>query len=115
MTIDMASARATLEEERSKLVHQLRELGADESGELTGDVDYGDAFADAGAVTAEITEVLGIVDGLKRALRDIDRALERIDTGRYGVCDRCGNEIGADRMEFRPTSILCVSCKSNGT
>ena len=114
MTIDVASAAATLKLEREKLVHQLHELGADESGALTGDMDYGDTFADAGAVTAERTEVLGLVDGLKRMLDEIDAALAKIDEGTYGTCINCGNEIGSERMEFRPTSVLCVTCKSNG-
>jgi DnaK suppressor protein len=112
--IDAAAAETTLRAERAKLVRQLRELGADESGELTGDVDYGDTFADAGAITAERTEVLGIVDGLKRMLDEVDTALARLEGGTYGVCDRCGDAIGSDRMEFRPTSVLCVSCKSAG-
>jgi DnaK suppressor protein len=114
MTIDLAAAETTLREERAKLIRQLKELGADESGELTGDVEYGDTFADAGAVTAERTEVLGIVDGLKGILDGVDAALLRIERGSYGICDRCLQEIGADRMEFRPTSILCVACKAAG-
>jgi len=114
MTIDVAAAETTLKGERAKLVRQLRELGADESGDLTGEMEYGGTFADAGAITAERTEVLGIVDGLKRMLDEVDAALLRIERGTYGICDRCGEAIGDDRMEFRPTSVLCVTCKSAG-
>ena len=113
MTIDIASAEANLREERVKLVHQLHELGADENGDLTGEMDYGDAFADAAAATAERTEVLGLVDTLKRLLDNVDGALARIGDGSYGICADCGEAIGAARMEFRPTSRLCVDCKSN--
>ena len=110
--IDTSVAAAALNEERAKLVHQLHELGADESGQLTGDVDYGDAFADAGAATAERTEVLGLVETLKTMLDDVDAALARIDDGTYGTCASCGEEIGSDRMAYRPMSRLCVECKS---
>jgi DnaK suppressor protein len=113
MTIDIASAEASLIEEREKLLHQLHELGADENGDLTGEVDYGDAFADAAAATAERTEVLGLVETLKRLLEDVDAALVRIGDGTYGICADCGKQIGVARMEFRPTSRLCVDCKSN--
>jgi DnaK suppressor protein len=113
MTIDIASAEASLIAEREKLVHQLHELGADENGDLTGEVDYGDAFADAAAATAERTEVLGLVDTLKRLLENVDAALARIGDGTYGICADCGKQIGVARMEFRPTSRLCVDCKSN--
>jgi DnaK suppressor protein len=104
-------AIAALKKERDKLVHQLAELGANEVGELTGDVEYSDGFADAAAATAERSEVLGIVDNLTKLLRDVDEALARVDEGTYGLCKSCGREIGADRMEFRPTSRYCVDCK----
>jgi DnaK suppressor protein len=111
-TVDRAKAAATLQAERERLVHQLSELGADEAGELTGKIDFGDAFADAGAATAERTETLGIVDNLKHQLDDVNAALSKLDAGTYGICDRCGNDIGADRLEFRPMSVLCIDCKS---
>ena len=98
--------------ERARLVHQLQELGADETGDLTGDIDFGDAFADAAAATAERTETMGIVDNLKRQLDEVDRALAKIEDGTYGACSKCGNDIGAARLEFRPESVLCVDCKS---
>jgi DnaK suppressor protein len=112
MTIDVKAAVAALHEERDKIVHHLAELGANEAGELTGDVDYGDAFADAGAATAERTEVLGLVETLKRTLHDVDAALAKVEAGTYGFCENCGKEIGAARMEFRPTSRYCIDCKS---
>jgi RNA polymerase-binding protein DksA len=112
MELDIAAAEKTLREERQALVHQMEELGATETGDLTGDVNYGDGFSDAGAATAERTEVMGVVDALRGQVESIDAALARIEDGTYGSCASCGNEIGAARLEFRPSSILCVSCKS---
>lgn len=106
------AAVVALNEEREKLVRQLTELGATEDGDLTGDVDYGDGFADAAAATAERSEVLGIVNNLKKLLADVDQALAKVADGTYGLCKSCGKEIGAARMEFRPTSRYCVECKS---
>ena len=112
MTLDIAAAEKTLREARSHLVHQLDELGAAESGDLRSDLDFGESFADAASVTAERTEVLGLVESLKHQLDDVDKALDHIAAGSYGTCDNCGKEIGADRMAFRPESVLCVDCKS---
>jgi len=109
--VDYQAASAVLTDERAKLVHQLAELGANESGDLTGDTDYGDGFADAASATAERTEVIGLVENLHERLEDVDRALERIAAGEYGRCESCGREIDADRMAFRPTSRFCVECK----
>jgi len=112
MALDIASAEKALREERLQLIHQLDELGAAETGDLRSDIDFGGSFADAAAVTAERTEVLGLVESLKKQLDDVDAALAHIDAGTYGICDRCGGDIGADRLEFRPASVLCVSCKT---
>ena len=111
-SIDNENALATLTAERAALLHQLAELGADESGELTGDMDYGDAFADAGAATAERTETMGIIENLKIHLDGADRAISRIADGTYGVCTVCGQNIPQDRMQYRPTSSQCIGCKT---
>ena len=110
--VDTEAAAAVLQEERQKLIRQLGELGANEHGDLTGDLEFGDGFADAAAATAERTEVLGLVDNITTLLSDVDQALQRVAAGTYGICDACGNPIGAERMEFRPTSRYCVECKS---
>ena len=112
MALDIPGAKKALEKERKHLVHQLDELGAAESGDLKADLDFGGSFADAAAVTAERTEVLGLVESIKGQLDDVDTALDHIEKGTYGTCDNCGKEIGAARMEFRPASVLCVDCKS---
>ena len=115
MVLDIAKAEQALREERARLVRQLHELGADETGELRSDLDFGGSFADAAAVTAERTEILGLVETLKTQLDAIDHALERIEAGSYGICEVCGGEIGEDRLAFRPESVLCVGCKSKAT
>jgi DnaK suppressor protein len=115
MTINYDAARTVLNDERSKLVHQLDELGATESGDLRSDVEFGDGFADAGAATAERTEVIGLVESLKRQLDSVDTALVKLGDGTYGKCATCGKEIGAERMEFRPTSVRCMDCKSRSS
>jgi RNA polymerase-binding transcription factor len=112
MALDIANAEKALREERRQLIHQLDELGAAETGDLRSDIDFGGSFADAASVTAERTEVLGLVESLKAQLDDVDTALSHIESGTYGKCDKCGQDIGADRLEFRPASVLCVDCKS---
>jgi len=115
MTLDAAKAEQALKKERERLVHQLNELGADETGELRSDLDFGGSFADAASVTAERTEILGLVENLKIQLDAVDHALARIKAGSYGTCEICGGEIGADRLAFRPESVQCVDCKSKAT
>jgi len=40
----------------------------------------------------------------------IDAALARIDDHTYGCCTRCGNPIGAARLQARPAAELCIDC-----
>ena len=110
--IDLEATVAALNDEREKLVHQLSELGANQKGELTGDMDFGDGFADAAAATAERSEVLGIVENLHTLLEGVDAALAKVEAGTYGLCESCEQPIGAARMEFRPMSRYCVDCKA---
>lgn len=110
--INFDSVRTSLTEARVRLVHQLSELGSEETGELRPDVVFGDGFADAAAATAERTEVLGLVENLKKQLDDVDAALARVDTGEYGKCQNCGRDISAARLEARPEATLCIDCKS---
>jgi DnaK suppressor protein len=39
-----------------------------------------------------------------------DAALARLEAGSYGVCERCGQPIGADRLAARPAAVTCVRC-----
>ncbi len=54
-------------------------------------------------------------DAVARVLMDdmaqIERALERLASGTYGLCDDCHQAIPPKRLEARPTATLCVSCQ----
>ncbi|MET9480190.1 TraR/DksA C4-type zinc finger protein [Streptomyces sp. NPDC006638] len=57
-------------------------------------------------------------DVLKQAhadLDDLERAAERIRTGEYWVCERCGGPISAERLTARPTARTCIGCASRKT
>jgi DnaK suppressor protein len=40
----------------------------------------------------------------------IEAALERVREGRYGLCSRCGQPIGDDRLAARPAALTCIRC-----
>ena len=48
---------------------------------------------------------------LKDNLRSGLKALERIETQKYGVCISCGNKIEEERLEAIPTATMCLSCQ----
>ena len=43
-------------------------------------------------------------------LRRIDAALRRCNDGSYGYCAGCDEPIDPRRLEFDPTTALCISC-----
>jgi DnaK suppressor protein len=111
MSIDERASRTALEEEKARLLHQLDELGATPDGDLRTDLDLGEGFADAAAITAERSEILGLVERMVTELGTVEAALKRLDDGTYGICMTCGNPIPPERLEFRPNAVRCVSCK----
>lgn len=47
-----------------------------------------------------------------KLIKKIDEAVSRIDSGDYGYCETCGEDIGVQRLEARPTADLCIDCKT---
>jgi DnaK suppressor protein len=47
----------------------------------------------------------------KVLLAKIDRALEKIENGEFGICESCSEEISIKRLEARPVTTLCIRCK----
>jgi DnaK suppressor protein len=51
----------------------------------------------------------------RRAERNrIDAALKRIDSGDYGWCVRCGEEIESKRLDHAPATAMCLACAKEG-
>jgi DnaK suppressor protein len=46
----------------------------------------------------------------RQKIREIDAALDRLTTGSYGKCDKCGRDIRIDRLRALPTTTLCIDC-----
>jgi len=51
-------------------------------------------------------------DSEKKRLEDIDRALQKIEQSRFGICEKCGNEIDKKRLKAVPYARFCIKCKA---
>jgi len=51
-------------------------------------------------------------DRERKLLKKIEEAMRDIESGDYGFCENCGEEIGISRLEARPTATLCIDCKT---
>ena len=48
----------------------------------------------------------------KLHMRRIERSLQDIEDGVYGLCDQCEEEIAYKRLKARPTARYCIGCKT---
>ena len=101
--------RAELEREREVLLRRMAELGW-ESGEDSPAFDEG--FADSGQVAAEKGENRVLANQLHDTLQDVERALRKMDEGRFGACEDCGQPIADARLEAMPATRWCIDCAS---
>jgi len=45
-------------------------------------------------------------------LQQVQAALRRIETGEFGECQVCGEDVGFGRLKARPEAPLCIGCQS---
>ena len=72
----------------------------------------GDDQADAGTKTFEREHEMSLVINARDMVLQTERALERIDSKSYGMCEECGNTIGKARLQVFPRATLCMICKA---
>ena len=113
---ELSGLRKQLVEEREQL--QKQAAGIEESSfgnaqsELTGDLaSFDEEYADAATETFEREKDLSITNNIRDLTDQIDRALERIDEGTYGLCERCGRPIEKARIKALPYATLCIKDK----
>jgi RNA polymerase-binding protein DksA len=101
--------------ERQRLVQELETMGerlqqVDQIGvvEASSEDDYGDVATE----TFEREKGFALESSIQGMLRMVEDALHKIEAGRYGICDRCSNPIGVERLRALPFASLCIRCKT---
>jgi RNA polymerase-binding transcription factor DksA len=106
-----------LEANRRQLEHMANAFGeeaglhkplADSVGgvitSIPEDVDLAQALSDR-----ETSDIL--VHLLDQNRAQVERALERVREGAYGLCEDCGHRIPSERLRFQPAATRCVECQ----
>ena len=65
-------------------------------------------MADVGTDNYEQEFMLGLIEGDRQLLREIDWALKKIYKGTYGICEVTGESIGRPRLEAKPWARYCI-------
>jgi DnaK suppressor protein len=77
---------------------------------------YSDANPDLLDVAATMTAqsgIIGLLNHLKEKQTQIEEAIQRLETGKFGICAHCGEDIGVDRLSAKPYAKYCIKCKEN--
>jgi len=109
----MTSTRSLLLAERARALRRAAALdrefaGIAEAASQPGTDDEHDPEGATLAFERQHTAAL-----LARALEqvgEIDAAIDRLDNGTYGICARCGQPVGEERLAARPATATCVRC-----
>ncbi len=106
---------AKLEASKRQLDHLVLHFGEDGHRALSDsvgsvnssipeDVDLAQALSDR-----ETTDIL--VHLLDENRAQVERALERVKAGAYGLCEDCGHKIPTERLKYQPAATRCVECQ----
>jgi DnaK suppressor protein len=107
---DAAAARAAL-------IAELRQRHAELSGELArlteppdeaAAVAFGKRVGDGTTEAVERISTTLTARSIAASLAEVERALEKVDAGTFGVCDVCGQAIPVERLEARPFTSRCI-------
>lgn len=96
---DPVVVRARLDRRRRVRLRQLSDLSADTA----------EGIATADETRLKVNRVLAVV--ADAAVAEVDAALQRLETGVYGRCERCAETIVAERLAMLPTARLCTRCQ----
>ena len=110
---DEDAVRAELLAARDTVLRRLTRLRTDHAGIVAASSgsNADDEHDPEGATIAfERQQVVALLDAARRRLADVEAALERRETGGYGVCEVCGRPIPSERLAARPSARRCVAC-----
>ena len=107
MTEDLA---AVLARTRAELEGELAALSAPAGDQ--GGISFGKRVGEGTSVAVERLSQVAAHDRLRALHADVLRAQAKMAAGSYGVCDRCGADIAAERLTALPWAARCVRCAS---
>lgn len=96
-----------LNERKRSLLEEAKETMV----EMTDDEEAFPDPNDRATLESDRNRLLRIRDRERKLISKIDKALERVEDGTFGVCEECGEDISEGRLKARPVTTLCIACK----
>ena len=109
----IAERRKDLEKRRQEILKELN-VGAVQVAEHDYSakfVDYGDKDDENAAEVATFEKNLSLEKTLEISLYNVNKALKKIEEGKYGLCEKCQGSIKPARLKAFPSATSCMKCK----
>ena len=106
-TISLRQVQALLQQRKTELLAKIARC--DQQARMSPD--KGTDAADMAVDTLDREMLFSQAGASRRALRAIVEALNRIEEGTFGECERCGGEITIARLKAIPWARYCVGCQ----
>lgn len=114
---NLSSIKKGLQERRQKIKKELEQVAKKSSRKENGYEarfpEYGRAEDENAEEVATFIDSLSLGENLERSLKDVEQALERINKGKYGICEACGKKISEKRLKILPATQYCLPCKQD--
>ena len=97
------------------LTNQLEELLEQADDTVSGMTSPKENFpdpTDRASLEADRNFLLRIRDRESKLIKKIKKTLARIESGTFGTCESCGENISAKRIKARPVTTQCIECKT---
>jgi len=92
-------------------VQRMRDQLKDAREQAENDTAYSFHMADAGTDAMDREKLYLMVARQQKYIGYLDRALDRIESGTYGVCKVTGNPISRERLESVPHTEISIEAK----
>ena len=112
--MDTERFRKLLLDERDRVSLTVENLHESNSGSLEDETEeetYDNHLADSATATLNREIDYGLEENSEHVLSGINEALDRIESGTFGSCARCGKQIDEERLEAIPYVTRCIDCQ----
>jgi DnaK suppressor protein len=113
-TVRISLKEKKMREIKKKLIAQKKELLAEAMealNKLPGQIVFPD-LGDQASAEIDRSFMLRLRGRERKLLKKIEDAIDRIEQGLFGICDKCGEAIDIKRLEARPVTTMCIECKT---
>lgn len=108
--IDFKKIKTKIEKQRETILSRLKRLRKEDPFTTEDRSIIVEPGTDAAALFGH-EQIVVLENQLKRDLKEIETALNKIKKGTYGICERCKGKIELARLQVKPQAIYCLKCE----